>query len=44
MTKKTDKSMVDRILGKQTPTPNTAVSPAVETLTFPNLENREVIF
>ena len=44
MTRKTDNSMVDRILGKQTPAPNTAVSSAVETLTFPKLENREVIF
>ena len=35
MTKKTDNTMVDRILGKQTSTPNSAVSPAVETLTFP---------
>ena len=34
MTKKTDKSMVDRILGNQTPAPDTTVSSAVETMTL----------
>ncbi len=31
MTHKADNSMMDRILGKQTPVPNSTVSPTVQT-------------
>ena len=34
MTKNTDNSMMDRILGNQTPAPDATVSPAVETMTL----------